>query len=312
MKNQWLLTADGDYVRLPESFPSFPNAVSDRKGVLSAWLEASRVVPLWSREWKSVKAWQVGPRSLGDTMWFCFSNGKGECEVGRQRFSFSPGSLILVPKGAVHSVRLHSKGEIQQFTVHFQAYAYGGVNLLDLVGFPFYIPADSQGLYVEVSKQIARLFAVKPPSWNRLMSELIFQVLLHMVHNHGDLFHERGKGDLQPRIQRLLPALQMIENRLSDSQLTVRDLEEVLHVSGVYLRRIFNEVTGLSPIQFVQRRRIEYACLQLRQTQYTIAHIAELSGFNDVPYFYRSFHRWVKMTPLEYREVRKRDLIGMS
>ena len=94
----------------------------------------------------------------------------------------------------------------------------------------------------------------------------------------------------------ILPALEMIEQRLGDPTLTVGELAGSCAVSPVYLRRLFPEVIGISPANFLQRRRIERSCIMLREARRTIPGIAGDCGFTQTPYFHRIFKRWTGTT----------------
>jgi AraC-like DNA-binding protein len=78
-------------------------------------------------------------------------------------------------------------------------------------------------------------------------------------------------------------------------------LARAIEVSEVYLRGLFRSLTGVPPLEFLQRRRIERACDILRSSDESIKSIAWSVGFTDVPYFYRVFKKWMRTTPASYR-----------
>lgn len=83
--------------------------------------------------------------------------------------------------------------------------------------------------------------------------------------------------------------------------LTLDDLAKVAHLNSQYFCRAFKEVTGRSPIDYLNYYRIECAAEQLRLPDLSVTEIALSCGFNDLSYFNRMFKRRKNMTPTEYR-----------
>lgn len=56
-------------------------------------------------------------------------------------------------------------------------------------------------------------------------------------------------------------------------------------------------MTHQTPVDYLNRQRIEEACLQLAATDDSITEIAYRNGFNDLSYFIRTFKKYKGMTP---------------
>lgn len=65
--------------------------------------------------------------------------------------------------------------------------------------------------------------------------------------------------------------------------------------------RLFRENLKCSLQQYVQRRRIDRACILLHHTRHTIDTIAERCGFCDRYHFSRMFKKQVGVSPGAYR-----------
>ena len=66
-------------------------------------------------------------------------------------------------------------------------------------------------------------------------------------------------------------------------------------------KRRFTEATGLAPIDYVQRLRIEDAKRRLERTEAPADEISWQVGYEDGAYFRRLFKRTTGMTPGAYR-----------
>jgi AraC family L-rhamnose operon transcriptional activator RhaR len=82
------------------------------------------------------------------------------------------------------------------------------------------------------------------------------------------------------------------------------DIEEVAQWSGYSLRtfaRMFREVTGTTPHNYLVQLRISHAKRAIRTTHDSITDIAFASGFHDSNYFSSCFSRMTGSSPSEYR-----------
>ncbi|HTL52252.1 MAG TPA: AraC family transcriptional regulator, partial [Planctomycetota bacterium] len=205
------------------------------------------------------------------------------------------------PQGAEHIVRQDPGVQMKLIAVHFHSHVFAGLNLLTLAGFPAHASASPDAPFGVVSARLAREFALKAPGWRQAFRGGVLEVLLYLTRMHGAAFRPLGVAPGQADLPRVLPALERIEARLTDPALNVVELAGTLFVSEVQFRKIFRRATGLSPIRFIQRRRIEHACTLLRGTTESIEQIAAHSGFADAPFFYRVFRGWTGTTPALYR-----------
>ncbi|HIA45454.1 MAG TPA: AraC family transcriptional regulator, partial [Methylococcaceae bacterium] len=67
-------------------------------------------------------------------------------------------------------------------------------------------------------------------------------------------------------------------------------------------KRRFKKATGLSPLEYIQNIRIEYAKKQLENTKKNIQTISEEIDYTDGSYFRRLFKRKTGMTAQTYRK----------
>ena len=89
---------------------------------------------------------------------------------------------------------------------------------------------------------------------------------------------------------------------LSDTEFDMGDALDSFGYSQAYLRRIFKDVTGHSPIDWLNLQRIDQAARSFRQYPkiMTIKETALRYGFSDPYYFSRVFKKYMKKSPSEY------------
>jgi AraC-like DNA-binding protein len=82
-------------------------------------------------------------------------------------------------------------------------------------------------------------------------------------------------------------------------------IEQMAHALGyhrTYLSKIFKQTTGLSPMNYLLKIRMERAKLLL-QERLTVEQIASSVGYPDALYFSKQFKKWYGCSPSEYRQT---------
>lgn len=97
-------------------------------------------------------------------------------------------------------------------------------------------------------------------------------------------------------------------------ELRLAELSAVVHMSPYYFARLFKKGTGVSPRQFVIRRRIEAATtlLVLADRQAPIGEVARAVGFRSQSHFTTTFRRVTGVTPGNYGAVEAVAIVGRA
>jgi AraC family L-rhamnose operon transcriptional activator RhaR len=82
---------------------------------------------------------------------------------------------------------------------------------------------------------------------------------------------------------------------------TLTELAQRLGLSAGYLVRIFKATTGLPPLAYLSRHRVETAATMLLHTDEPITHIAQSVGWPDQNYFARRFRSHYGLSASTYR-----------
>lgn len=115
-----------------------------------------------------------------------------------------------------------------------------------------------------------------------------------------------AKGMTEP-FARIEPALKLIHSVLHSS-LTTAQLAAACHYSESQFNRIFRDLTGQSPRQYLLHHKIEIAKDLLARTDLPLSEIAYQSGFYDASDFGKRFREIEAVTPRQYR-INLRKLI---
>lgn len=105
--------------------------------------------------------------------------------------------------------------------------------------------------------------------------------------------------------ERMQKVLTHIHSHITDT-IDVEELADVACVTKPYLIRLFKREFGTSPIQFINRKKMERAQLLLFTTDMPVKEVAYALGVSDHSYFIRMFRKLTGVTPQEYRRNVKR------
>jgi len=96
-------------------------------------------------------------------------------------------------------------------------------------------------------------------------------------------------------------AIETLKKEYTSSE-GISALAAKLHVSTSHLSREFTRETGMPPIEYQRRLRLEKAVKLLSTTNLSIDEIAISCGFSCGNYFDKVFKRWLRMSPKNFRE----------
>lgn len=88
-------------------------------------------------------------------------------------------------------------------------------------------------------------------------------------------------------------------------------IDELAHISGLGKTNYFNKfkaATGLTPINFLTKERIEHAKALISPSS-SLQTVAFQSGFNTYEHFCKSFKKIEHITPLKYKNIKSRKQV---
>lgn len=93
-----------------------------------------------------------------------------------------------------------------------------------------------------------------------------------------------------------------IQEHLSNS-FTLTELASHVNMSNYYFAHLFKKETGISPVEFAARTKINYAKMILKSTDNSIRQITDLLGYSSSGSFINAFKRRVGISPAKFRKL---------
>ncbi len=126
----------------------------------------------------------------------------------------------------------------------------------------------------------------------------------------GVMYEISRAGGIMEPFARLEPALTMIHKDTSDP-LNSERLAAACNLSTSQFNRVFRQLLGHSPQDYVLRHRLETAKQLLAQTELPPTEIAMRAGFYDASVLGKKFRQYEGTTPRQYR-LRLRELVQLG
>ena len=161
---------------------------------------------------------------------------------------------------------------------------------------------DTDALLEQLVLEVRRA-ANGPTSASLYADHLALAIAARLVHHNTagspveDTSKSRGLTSLQ---------LRRVEEYIEANLGEVIQLHELSSASGLsvsHFVRQFRRTTGLSPHQFLLRRRVDHAQRLLTHTDETVAQIALSCGFSHQEHLTHTFKRFTGATPASYRRA---------
>lgn len=202
------------------------------------------------------------------------------------RFSakeLQPGLIGYVPAN-VNYTRLVE--EDQLIAIHFKNYTYYPAE-----GIEWFLPEHPEKYEVLFGKAL-QVWQEHHRNWRLQVGAILYQILAELNREQLDEKTE------DPMITR---AVAYLNRNFRNPELSPEQAAKEANISAVYLRKRFQICYGCSPKEYLTRRRMRYAISLLNAGYYSVAEVAELSGFRDPKYFATVFKERIGVSPSLYR-----------
>ena len=153
---------------------------------------------------------------------------------------------------------------------------------------------DNLELHSYASGQLGWCITNKLPIYNNK------QQIIAMVGISVDIDEDNER--ILRKHSRLADVAQFVRDHL-DQKISIAQLAELANLSVSQLERTFKTVLNVSPLQFVQKLRLEYAIKLLAVPEMSVTKISLNCGYSDHSAFSRQFKQFTGLSPTQFRKT---------
>lgn len=151
--------------------------------------------------------------------------------------------------------------------------------------------------------EMSRLCMTESFGKELLIKSGLLEILAHIINTKQYMrissMNKLGSGTASAAVELVL---KYIEEHYKEN-ITLEALLDQVSYSKSHFLRVFKAQTGMNIIDYINKFRIEKACLELIYSEKTVTETALSNGFNTVQYFTKLFRRVMGCTPGEYRRL---------
>ncbi|NAS12161.1 GlxA family transcriptional regulator [Poritiphilus flavus] len=236
------------------------------------------------------------------------SNNRGFVQWIRKQRIENDAEIASLCKGAfllAETGLLNGKSCATHWTAHEQFQRrYPAVNLI-----PEKIICEDNGIYSSGGAYsilnftlylIERYFGRETAIWCSKVSEIDFD---RISQNAFIIFSGQKEHSDEP----IKKAQQYIEDHY-EQRLNINSLAAMVNLNGRSFLRRFKKATSNTPLEYIQRVKIEAAKKQLESTTKTILEVMYGIGYQDEKAFRTTFRKYSGLSPKEYRNKYNREM----
>lgn len=237
-----------------------------------------------------------------------------DATVDNKNYHVLPGEILIIPSGALHSLRAPQSGNrfIFLFDVSSIATLHGFSQIESILTPPQCISkASHPQIYDDVYQLLMQIrneyFGEKDFAELTIFSLLLnLFVLIGTNHlNSLNFFSSMRPSKQKAYINKFNTVMEYIDAHYM-SDLSLDDVAAAAGFSKFHFSRLFKQYTGFTFCDYIRHRKIKVAEELLNQSDLSVTEIAMQSGFVSLSTFNRVFRQLKNCSPTEYREKNQR------
>ena len=252
---------------------------------------------------------------------YYITSGTAQITHHNRQYQLSPGNLYLIP--CYTTVNMSCPKSLTHYYIHFTSRLQTGLDIFSMFDCDYHAPAKDT---IINKKLLDRLLKLNP---NKQLTEYDANVPIYQqaLDRTTELDKDRSarailetnaimrllisaffNDNTHPQIANTIHGLKRFESVIEyihdhlDTSLTISQLAKIANLNPTYFSNLFAKLFGTSPLQYINKRRIEKAQQLLLGTDETLFEISQQIGITDEYYFSRLFKKHIGLSPDHYRK----------
>ncbi len=239
--------------------------------------------------------------------------GDAVFEIEEQPISLGPNDIVIIKPRQAHKFIVKSEScDFIVLSFKFENKINGEYSEVPLEDFLNFVSSRETGAFIalkvsqknEIIVLLNRIIKERESSepGSDFLNHLLVLELFVLLSRALKMEWENSIKSKSPKLRELINiSINFIHNNY-ERDIALGDIARFVFLSPSYFTRAFKEETGLSPISYLLKIRIERAKELLADTSLKISDIALNVGFSNQQRFNEMFKKYALLTPLQYRK----------
>lgn len=245
--------------------------------------------------------WESTPHTHQFTEIFYVLKGKGRFMIDNHRFNVKENDFIIVAPGVEHTEYSLNDVPLEYAVVGIEGVNFFQHNQGSSISYKVYNYPSYREEFMFYLRMIVRE-TKSSGVYSQEICNNLFELLIITLIRKGDFFI--APQSVQSYNKECDKIRRFIDLNYQQN-ISLDDLVAVSHINKYYLVHSFKKAYGITPINYLIRKRIEESNHLLASTNNSISNISRKVGFSSPTYFTQIYRKNTGITPTEYRRRTK-------
>ncbi|HKM03819.1 MAG TPA: AraC family transcriptional regulator [Lachnospiraceae bacterium] len=235
------------------------------------------------------------------------TSGSACIRIGVDIIELKEGECAYVKANVLHSISTKDNTNFGFYAVVFHpSLLISDVDICNKYLSSLYVinhhfsPSHHERVIIEELKSLCHTYEDKPFAYELKVKSQLYIIFSHIF--EFGLFHIKDRYENKKAADKLEKVIKYIHTKCLSS-LTVDELAQVAGYSVSHFTRFFKEITGKTPMEYINRQKIYYACEILKETDHSVLDVSLACGFGHVGHFINTFKKYTDCTPYKFKKT---------
>ena len=284
-----------------------------------AWesmLNSSNFMPVIVKTIERIQdiTWSMEPNRHENYEMVYMKKGFAVIEIAGQPVSLGPNDIVIIKPMQFHKFIVKSENGCEFIVLNFkfENKINGEYSEIPLEDFLNFLSSRETGSYIalkvsqrnEIILLLNRILKERESGelGSEFLNYLLVLELFVLLSRALKMEWENSIKTKSPKLKELIGISVNFIHTNFERDISLGDIARFVFLSPSYFTRAFKEETGMSPINYLLKVRIERAKELLADTGLKISDIALSVGFSNQQRFNEMFKKYAHLTPLQYRK----------
>ncbi|MDF2612221.1 MAG: AraC family transcriptional regulator [Clostridia bacterium] len=235
---------------------------------------------------------------------FYVQKGSGSFMVGDKMFSVKESDLIIINPNIEHTEKSYNATPLEYTVLGIDGLTFSFNKGDTSAQYSVYnFSNHEQYIQLYLTSMLSEIEEQRPQY--ELVCQNLLELLLIQIMRHADYNLIATKTIMSKKISKECSTVKRYLDSNYSEHITLDKLAKMTHMNKYYLIHVFTKYSGMSPINYLNNRRIEEGKMLLETTDFSVMQISSSIGFSSQAYFAQAFKKSLGISPNEYRKQKK-------
>lgn len=243
-------------------------------------------------------------------------SGSGKYCIEDKVYDIEPGDVFIINNIEPHGIELTETEALTNMVLHFEPrFVWSQHNNFDSRFLKIFFDRSEHFSHKLDNKNIVTThirqlmfemegeFINKEPEYQLMVKVKLLNILALLLRHYNCYIQEESSVENAHELKVIKRVTDYVDERFT-GDIKLKELADIAHMNPTYFSTFFKKYNGLSPIDYIIRKRVTRAIDYLLATDKTVIEISGLCGFNNSANFNKMFKKITGETPSGYRKRR--------